>query len=131
MHLAIHFKTAKFDVTQEQINPINPIYGESLLIWLKSKLNGQLDICYPAAEDWGWYSTLTFEDNHYLIGASVFYSPEEDSAPELEWVLQIDKRQSLKQRLFGQNKMSLTDPCFIFFHELIRNCDEFKEVEIS
>ncbi|MDK2593551.1 hypothetical protein [Pseudoalteromonas obscura] len=131
MNLAIHFKTDKFDVAKEQVNPINPNYGESLLIWLKSKLKGQLDISEPAAEDWGWYSTLTFEDNRYLIGASVFYSPEEDSVQELEWVFQIDKHRSLKQKLFGQNKMCLTDPCFIFFHEIISNCGEFKEVEVS
>ncbi|MFT6986322.1 MAG: hypothetical protein ACJAT7_002155, partial [Psychromonas sp.] len=31
MHIAISFKTSKFDVSNENKNPINLIYGESLL----------------------------------------------------------------------------------------------------
>jgi hypothetical protein len=65
----IHFKTSMFDLSKEDVNPINPIYGISLLEWLSNELNGELEITEPEAEDWGWYSELEYEGNNYLIGA--------------------------------------------------------------
>jgi hypothetical protein len=35
----LRFTTALFDVSKERENPINPIPGESLLLWLKDKVS--------------------------------------------------------------------------------------------
>jgi len=51
MNKAIHFKTSMFDVSQERMNPINPIYGISLLLWLKEELKDKVKITEPDAED--------------------------------------------------------------------------------
>lgn len=72
MNHAIHFKTSLFDVSKEKVNPINPIYGISLLEWLKEELKGKLEITEPDAEDWGWYSELVYQGSNYLIGASAY-----------------------------------------------------------
>ncbi len=64
MNQAIHFKTSFFNVSKEK-NPINSIYGISLLEWLKEELKEKIDITEPDAEDWGWYSELEYQGNNY------------------------------------------------------------------
>ena len=52
----ISFSSTRFDVTKETPNPINPLAGESLLLWLREKLSGGMyEVTAPAPEDWGWY----------------------------------------------------------------------------
>lgn len=41
MNKAMYFKTAMFDLSQKEKTPINPIYGSSLLFWLKEELFNQ------------------------------------------------------------------------------------------
>ncbi len=67
MHHIITFKTTKFDVSKEKENPINPIYGYSLLDWLKDQLIERVEIESPDAEDWGWYSFLKWENRSYML----------------------------------------------------------------
>ena len=117
MNIAIHFKTSMFDVSKEKENPFNQIYGISLLLWLREELKGKVDISEPDAEDWGWYSELELHGNNYLIGASAFFEEGDDPTAELEWVFQVDKYRSLKEKLFGKNKMTETDSCFVLFKE--------------
>lgn len=64
------FKTSVFDISKERENPINLIYGISLLQWLKEELKDTMNISEPDAEDWGWYSYLKYEGNNYLLGSS-------------------------------------------------------------
>ena len=104
MGLAIHFKTSLFDVLKEKRNPINPIYGVSLLEWLREELVGRVNITEPNAEDWGWYSELEYQGNNDLIGASTQFEEEDDPSMEIEWVFQVDKPRSFKEKLFGKNK---------------------------
>lgn len=130
MNQTIHFKTSVFDVSKEKENPINPIYGLSLLQWLREELEGKLDITKPDAEDWGWYSELHYEGNSYIIGACVYFEGDEPAA-ELEWVFQVDKLRSFKEKLFGKNRMSTSDSCFVFFKELFEQNPDFKEVEVA
>ena len=131
MNQAIHFKTSLFDVSQEKENPINPIYGLSLLEWLRNELKGDLTITEPSAEDWGWYSEMEYGNNSYLIGASAFYERGWDPAVELEWVFQVDKHRSFKEKLLGKNKMNTSDPCFVFFKRLFENHPDIREVQIG
>ena len=61
MTRVIRFLTAKFDVSAERLNPINPIPGESLLLWLREQARPHFELSHPEPEDWGWYSFVTLE----------------------------------------------------------------------
>ena len=115
MHIAISFKTSKFDVSNENKNPINPIYGESLLKWLKIESGSVLEITEPDAEDWGWYSNTSWHGREYMLGASAYYEEGDDPDSELEWILQIEKHRSFKEKLLGKEKISINDECVLFF----------------
>jgi len=131
MNKAIHFTTSMFDVTKEKENPINPIYGISLLLWLQDKLNGTLEIPEPDAEDWGWYSEVEFGDNIYLIGACALFEEGDDPNSEIEWVFQVEKYRSFKEKLFGKNKMTETDECFLFFKGIFENTPNFNDIQTA
>lgn len=131
MNKAIHFKTSMFDVSKERENPINPIYGISLLEWLKKELEEEFNITKPEAEDWGWYSELQYGGNTYLIGACANVEESEDPTGEVEWVFQVDKSRSFMEVLLGKNKMTASDSCFIFFKELFDSNPNFKEVQVG
>jgi hypothetical protein len=131
MNQAIYFKTAMFDVSAERENPINPIYGLSLLVWLKNELRGKMELTEPDAEDWGWYCELEYRGQTYLIGACAYFEDGDDPNQELEWVFQVDKYRSLKEKLFGQNKMSTEDGCFLFFKELFDKNPNFNDIQIA
>ena len=131
MDQAIHFKTSMFDVSKERKNPINPIYGISLLEWLREELNDQLEIAEPYAEDWGWCSEVEYEGSHYLLGACAYFEEGDDPTSEIEWVFQVDKYRSLKEKLLGKNKMSTSDGCFVFFREVFLRHPSIKEVEVA
>ena len=131
MNQTIHFKTSMFDVSKEKENPINPINGLSLLEWLRKERRGEFVISEPDAEDWGWYSELEFEGNNYLIGSCALFEEGDNPASELEWVFQVDKYRSFKEKLFGRNKMSATDECFVYFKLLFEKHPNIKGVEVG
>lgn len=108
----LHFKTSMFDVSQECKNPINTIYGISLLEWLREELKSKVYVMKPSAEDWGWYSEIEWKGNIYLIGSAVFYEKGDDPNQELEWVFQVDKYRSFREKLFGKKKITDQDSCF-------------------
>lgn len=115
----------------EKENPINPIYGYSLLNWLQKETKGKIEISAPEAEDWGWYSLLRLDDKKYMIGASVYYKKGDDSTRELEWVFQVNKQRSLVEKLLGKNKMDENDSCLLYFKSIFEFDSIFKEIEIS
>ena len=107
MAVVIRFTTDLFDVSRERENPINPIYGESLLLWLGERIGSTHALTPPEAEDWGWYSMIDWHGRQYLIGSSA--SDEEDG--QREWILQIEKMRSFSEKLLGREKMTDDDPC--------------------
>lgn len=131
MNQAIYFRTSMFDVSKERENPLNPIYGVSLLDWLREETRGTLRLSEPDAEDWGWYSELEYEGNRYLIGACAQFEEGDDPAAELDWVFQVDKYRSFKDKLFGRNKMSDSDSCLAYFRELFEGNENFREVKVG
>lgn len=112
MARVLRFYTAAFDVTKEWSNPVNPIPGESLLLWLIEQAKGAVQISAPASEDWGWYSYAEWKGRKYLLGASA--SIEEEDG-QREWILQIDKHRTVKEKLLGRAKMSQDDECAQYF----------------
>lgn len=127
MARVIRFTTSKFDVSRERSNPINPIAGESLLLWLRSQVLPEINLSEPDAEDWGWYSSVEWKGRRYMLGSSA--SEEEDG--QREWILQIDKHRSVKEKLLGHEKMSKDDECACYFQRLLESEPSFNAISID
>jgi hypothetical protein len=126
MARVIRFMTDKFDVSKERPNPINPIPGESLLVWLRERAHTRAPLTEPDAEDWGWYSFADWNGRQYLIGASA-----SDEEGEREWILQIDKQRSMKEKLLGREAMAADDECAAYFQALLEAEPAFKSVSVD
>ena len=122
----IRFTTDKFDVSKERPNPINPIAGESLLVWLREKAKPRALLTEPDAEDWGWYSYVDWDARQYLLGASA-----SDDDGEREWVLQIEKQRSVREKILGRETMPADDECAKFFQGLLEAEPAFKAVSVD
>jgi len=123
----IRFTTDLFDISKEDENPINLIYGQSLLLWLKDKIQNSYDFTTPDCEDWGWYSNINWEERTYIIGASCL----EEENSNYEWVLQIIKQNSLFEKIFNKEKMTENDECFLYFKKIIETESSFKNIEFE
>ncbi|MFZ6759602.1 hypothetical protein ACO0K9_20540 [Undibacterium sp. Ji50W] len=123
--ISIRFNTNKFDVTLERTNPINPIHGESLLIWLREQAMPGVEVSEPDAEDWGWYSYVDWKGRAYLLGSA---STSEGENGEREWVLLFEKQRTLKEKLLGRAKMTKDDACMHFFKELLEREPAFSNM---
>ena len=131
MHNVITFKTDKFNVSKENENPINPIYGHSLLDWLREVTKDKVDISKPDVEDWGWYSYIKWEGRNYLIGASAHYEKGQDTQSELEWMFLVDKQRSWVEKLLGKEKMHKDDPCLLYFESIFKSDPAFRDIELQ
>ena len=126
MARVIRFTTDAFDVAREPPNPINPIPGISLLLWLRDHARPQVEVGEPDAEDWGWYAFVDWHGRTYLLGAS---ASEDDGGRE--WVLQIDKQRSMKEKLLGRAAMTPDDPCAAYFQALLEAEPAFRDVSVD
>lgn len=143
MTLLISFKTNRFDVTKERPNESNAFAGEGLLKWLRAEIgNHQYASTEPETEDWGWYMDVTGPAGSYLVGATaeVEYKPgAEDAAFSydvasdaiLDSSVQIHKRRTLKERLFGKNKMATDDALGVLIEQIVRCEGTLKDVEVT
>jgi hypothetical protein len=126
MAYLIRFRTEMFDVSKERPNPINPIFGESVLWWLREQAGPLAQMTEPGAEDWGWYSYVEWNGRHYLIGAST-----EGVAKMREWTLQIHKRRSIEEKIFGRERETADDPCVMYIRGLIESQQAFQDVSLE
>jgi len=125
----VSFRTAKFDVRGEDPNPINPIAGQSALNWLRVELGkAKYTVTEPDTEDWGWYIDVQGEGVSYLVGAS---ADAESLTPDVEWVIQLHKHRSLKDKLLGQNKIAADDPLVVLIEGLVRADPQFFDVSVE
>jgi hypothetical protein len=124
----IRFRTSALDVTKEQPNPINPIRDESLLLWLTNTSRGSVELSAPGTEDWGWYSYADWKGRRYLLGASAC---DEEQDGQREWVLQIDKQRSVKEKLLDQARMGCDDECAEYFLCLLKREANFQNVSVD
>lgn len=108
MRHVISFKTTRFDLGAEPLNSINPIWGSSVLVWLRAALAPRVSMTEPDEEDWGWYSYATLEGRDYLLGSQALGRPEDP--PPVEFVVQLWKQRSLTEKLFGRSRMAADDP---------------------
>lgn len=124
----ISFKTAKFDVAKETPNPTNPIAGQSVLGWLRDKLAEERYQCSePDTEDWGWYIDVARGGARYLVGASA----DADASNPVDWIIQVHKHRSLKEKLLSRNKMTPDDPLSALIEHIFRSDTEIHEVAVE
>ena len=125
----ISFTTSRFDVSAEQPNSINPIAGQSVLLWLREELvRAQYRVTEPDAEDWGWYIDVESEDASYLVGAS---ADAADPTPTVEWTVQVHKNRSMTDKVLGRNKMATDDPLFALIEQIIRGDSRIEQVSVT
>ena len=127
MTYVVRFTTAKFDVSKERPNPINPIPGESLLLWLQDQARPDATVSEPRAEDWGWYSYVEWKGCRYLLGSSA----SDEEGGEREWILQVEKQRSFGQKILGLAKMDKGDECARFFQHLLEREPLFKGLSVD
>jgi hypothetical protein len=124
----ISFITSRFDIAAEKPNPINPIAGQSVLLWLKAELlRADYQVTEPDTEDWGWYMDVQDADAVYLVGASA--DAEGPLAP-LEWTVQVHKHRSMTDRLLGRNKMAADDRLSALIERLIRADGAMQQISV-
>ncbi len=110
MNEVISFKTSQFDTSKETPNPINPIAGESVLVWLEQNFSlAGYELTDPSPEDWGWYISATGPSGTYMIGAVAFDEEDGASGLEIEWLIQFDRKRTLKEILLGKGKATRDD----------------------
>ena len=125
----VHFQTAKFDPSRETPNPINPIAGESVLAWLRERINAaRYETTQPDAEDWGWYMRVKGLDAAYLVGAS---GEMTDPGELVDWTVQVHRHRSLIDRLMGRNKMTADDPLFALIENSLRGDNSCDAIDIE
>jgi hypothetical protein len=125
----ISFRTREFDVTTETPNPTNLIAGQSVLRWLRAELaKSQYTATEPDTEDWGWYIDVTGNDGSYLVGAS---ADADGSTPDVEWVLQVHKHRSMKDKLFGRNTIASDDPLAALIKRILRGDPQMSEISVE
>lgn len=110
-------------------NPINPIAGQSVLNWLRDELaKSNYQSTEPDTEDWGWYMDVKGDGASYLVGAS---ADAEDTAPTVEWTVQVHKSRSLKDRIFGSNKLHPDDALCALIERIIRADDTMEVLSVD
>ena len=125
----ISFTTARFDVSSEKPNPINPIGGQSVLLWLREELvRAQYRVTEPDTEDWGWYIEVEGADAFYLVGAS---TDAAEPTPTVDWVVQVRKNRSVMDKVLGRNKMAADDPLFALIERLVRADNRIERVSVT
>jgi hypothetical protein len=125
----IAFRTDRFDVSKEPPNPISPIAGHSVLTWLREELaKAAYQSTEPDAEDWGWSIAVDGERGAYVVGAS---ADAEGSTAEVEWIVQVHKSRSLKEKLLGRNNMAADDPLFALIESLVRADHSIAQVSVE
>jgi hypothetical protein len=125
----ITFATGRFDISNEERNPINPIAGQGVLKWLRTKLEPVgYKATEPEAEDWGWYIDVEGAAGSYLVGAS---GEPERPAPDVDWTIQIHKSRSLKDTITGKNKMTTEDPLAMAVEAFVRGEADFREIHVE
>jgi hypothetical protein len=124
----ITFTSSQFDVSRETPNPINPIAGQGILNWLRDKLiSAGYEVTTPEPEDWGWYVHVNGRDGAYLVGAS---SDVDQPAPR-EWVIQIHRERSLKDKLLGRNKLAGDDALTARIETIVRDGGSAQDVQVD
>ena len=132
MAILISFETSKLDIASEQPNPFNPIAGESAVIWLREHVLGsEYTSTEPAAEDWGWCIDVSNSESGYLVGSIAHPDEDDESNPDVEWMIQVERSRSFKEKLLGRNKMTPDDPLVVMIAAALTASDDFRKFAVE
>lgn|GEM_PF-886529 len=136
----ISFISDLFDPSAEPENPMNPIAGHGVLVWLREHaLDGSYESTEPDCEDWGWYIGVESAGSSYMVGATGFDNEDdnEDDAEDdslsvpLEWTIQVVKHRSLGDALRRKNRMVQDDPITRDIAEALLSNNGFDQVTVE
>jgi hypothetical protein len=124
----VDFLTARFDISREPPNDINPIAGQSFLVWLAPLLErAGYAVDEPRTEDWGWYIEVNDRvGGRYIVGASAWHHQGEP----IDWLVQVVRWRTLRQWLRGEPVMARHDPLLRLIEGALDTPD-FDEVVVS
>ena len=126
----VTFRTSKFDPAAEPANPINPIAGHALLVWLSDFVRATGYECgEPDAEDWGWYLDVTGHDATYLLGASG--ESEHGGDGFVDWTIQLHRHRSFTEKLLGRNAHAPDDPLTALVERVVRAEPTFVNADVD
>lgn len=127
--MVVTFRTARFDLLTETPNPINPLAGQSVLLWLREEIvKSGYFVTEPETEDWGWYIDVRGAGTSYMVGAS---ADATDPTPPIDWSIQVHKHRSLKEKMLGRNKLGADDPLCNLIDRLVRADASLDDVEVA
>ena len=133
MRYDIVFTTSRFNLTEVKEHFINPCcFGEDLAAWLQQQLLAKdVQAHAPDQEDWGWYTGANFEGSAYFIGVSG--NPNEGASGDNagEWRIAVEKVRTIKDRLFGRNRMSADDEFLVIVRAIIESESDFSDVRVE
>ena len=113
--IEICFDSELFDVEAEPPNDINPIRGHSFLAWLAPRLEADgYRVDGPDTEDWGWYLEVVGPSGRYIVGAIA------QPGKVVDWMLQIWRSRTMRERLRGEGRISLADPLVRWIEACVR-----------
>jgi hypothetical protein len=102
MRTQVTFRTRLFENKEPKPHFINArCFGEDLVTWLLERLQG-FPLGEPIQEDYGWGFWV---ENDYWVAAGVI--DDSIGADNPEWLVIVDFKPGLKQRLFGKTDPSL------------------------
>jgi hypothetical protein len=142
MACLIQFRTARFDVSRETPNDMNPIAGQSVLLWLRAELGKtNYHSTEPDQEDWGWYIDVKDAQSAYMVGASAEVEYKDDQGSELsydvapnaalDWTIQIHKQRTLKEKLLGRGKLAADDALCALVERILREAEAVENVTVE
>ena len=121
----VTFKTSRFNQTEVREHFINPCcFGEDCIAWLITELRdrGWTDLTEAWQEDWGWQTSGRRGNRRYLL--SVGLIPED----EPEWLVHIQERAPLLDRLRGRGELIVLPRLAPALHEVLRASPDIREV---
>ena len=125
----ITFKSSTFDVAREAPNPVNPIFGESVVNWLRAALReAGYEVSDAAPEDWGWYIDVRRGPDLYFVGATSDGDVVEGTR---EWTVQIHKPRTFMARLRGQGALSASDELTATILTILRRDADVRDLAVD
>ena len=71
---------------------------------------------------------IKMDDGSYLVGAS---ADADGSTPDVEWVIQVHRHRSLKDKLLGRNKLAVDDPLVTLIERIVRGDSQISSVSVD
>lgn len=132
MIIDVSGKTDRFNLSVVGDDFINDCcFGEDFSQWLVKELNADgVTANIICMEDFGWANQAIYNGATYLVCVAG-NSDEEPGRPNYgTWHIMLERHRTLKDRLFGKNKISASDPIVEKIAQLLRTV-HFSDVKIE